>query len=140
MKEFSINEKSIIPSLPPNFHKSLFFTEIQYQTKPSKNIKKYLINLYIQGIDYYSSTKQQDLSLYFQTKLLNLMKEVDYFEKTLSKKETEININIDSEKKNILSKAENIENNIYQIIDKEMQEQKNKFLNNLSIKKKIFSI
>ena len=140
MKEFSINEKSIIPSLPPNFHKSLFFTEIQYQTKPSKNIKKYLINLYIQGIDYYSSTNQQDLSLYFQTKLLNLMKEVDYFEKTLSKKETEININIDSEKKNILSKAENIENNIYQIIDKEMQEQKNKFLNNLSIKKKIFSI
>jgi len=138
MKEFSINEKSIIPSLPPNFHKSLFFTEIQYQTKPSKNIKKYLINLYIQGIDYYSSTKQQDLSLYFQTKLLNLMKEVDYFEKTLSKKETEININIDSEKKNILSKAENIENNIYQIIDKEMQEQKNKFLNNLSIKKKYF--
>ena len=99
MKTFSNPGISIIPKLPQNYHKSLFFTEIQYKSNPSKKIKKYLINLYIQGIDYYSSTKKQDLSLYFQTKLLNLMKEVDYFENFLSRKESLINIYTESKKK-----------------------------------------
>ena len=53
----------IIPKLPNNFHKSLFFNEIEYQKNPTKKLRRQLINLYIQGIDYYNIHNKKDLSL-----------------------------------------------------------------------------
>lgn len=129
----------IIPKLPSNFHESLFFSEIQYQKNPSKQLKKYLINLYIQGVDYYATTTQKDLSLYFQTKLLNIMKGTDYFEKISSKKIEENNIDelIQSKKDNILNQEKNLDDNINEFIKQQLKEQQDKFFTNLNAKKKL---
>ena len=143
----SINDKRklkaiktlIIPKLPPNFHESLFFSEIQYQIYPSKHLRKYLINLYIQGIDYYSTEKQKDLSLYFQTKLLNLLKGVDYFEKITSKQFDEKNIDtiIESRKSQFLIQKQSIDNNTNKNVEEELKGQQEQFLKKLNMKKKL---
>ena len=140
-----INPKSIksliIPHLPKNFHESLFFSEIQYQQNPTKKLRSYLINLYIQGIDYYNSQNKKDLSLYFQTKLLNIMKGIDYFENTITKKsgerEIEIDSNIDEEKQKILEKEKNISDKFDKVINEELRGQQNQFLVNLNMKKNL---
>ena len=141
-----INQKSIktliIPHLPNNFHESLFFSEIQYQENPTKKLRNNLINLYIQGIDYYNSQNKKDLSLYFQTKLLNTMKEIDYFEKTITKKsgekEKEINSFIDEEKQKILEKEKNISDKIDKVLNEQLRGQQNQFLVNLNMKKNLY--
>ena len=129
----------IIPKLPPNFHESLFFTEIQYQKNPSNHLKKYLINLYIQGVDYYATTNQKDLSLYFETKLLNIMKSVDYFEKITSKKfdENDLDTLVESQKEKILNQEKNIENNIDNFLKEQLKGQQDQFLTKLNMKKKL---
>ena len=140
-----INVKSIksliIPHLPKNFHESLFFSEIQYQQNPTKKLRSYLINSYIQGIDYYNSQNKKDLSLYFQTKLLNIMKGIDYFENTITKKsgerETEIDSYINTEKQKILEQEKNINDKIDKIINEQLRGQQNQFLVNLNMKKNL---
>ena len=129
----------IIPKLPSNFHESLFFSEIQYEKNPSKKLKNYLINLYIQGVDYYTTTNQKDLSFYFQTKLLKIMKGTDYFEKISSKKIEENNIDelIESQKEKFLNQEKNIDDNINNFIIKQLKEQQEQFLLNLTTKKKL---
>ena len=139
IKKLRTIKSLIIPELPPNFHESLFFTEIEYQKNPSKHLKKYLINLYIQGVDYYATTNQKDLSLYFQTKLLNIMKGVDYFEKISSKKfdENDLDTLIESQKEKILNQEKNIENNVDNFIEEQLKGQQDQFLKNLNAKKNL---
>jgi len=139
IKKLRTIKSLIIPELPPNFHESLFFTEIEYQKNPSKHLKKYLINLYIQGVDYYATTNQKDLSLYFQTKLLNIMKGVDYFEKISLKKfdENDLDTLIESQKEKILNQEKNIENNVDNFIEEQLKGQQDQFLKNLNAKKKL---
>ena len=125
-----INSQLIIPKLDSNFHESIFFLEIQFRKTPSKEIKEKLINYYIKGVDYYTSTNQKDFSLYFQTKLLNIMKEQDHFEKTVQSKLIE---------EDYKEKINNILNNTKDAsstINEEIEKQKEKFLFNLSFKKK----
>lgn len=127
-------KQRIIPVLDDNFHESIFFLEIQYKKTPVKEIKYKLINYYIKGVDYYTGTNHKDFSLYFQTKLLNIMKEQDHFEKTVEAKMKEENL---SEKINeMLNKAKNIDTFQKNTIDDEIQKQKDQFLFNLSFKKK----
>ena len=139
IKKLRTIKSLIIPELPPNFHESLFFTEIEYQKNPSKHLKKYLINLYIQGVDYYATTNQKNLSLYFQTKLLNIMKGVDYFEKISSKKfdENDLDTLIESHKEKILNQEKNIENNVDNFIEEQLKGQQDQFLKNLNAKKNL---
>ena len=129
----------IIPKLPINYHESLFFSEIQYQTNPSKQLKKYLINLYIQGIDYYSAMNQIDLSLYFQTKLIEIMKRVDYFEKLSSKKyiENDFDTLVESRKRELLIHIEDIENNWKKNIKEQFDAQQKQFSDKLRIKRNL---
>ena len=129
----------IIPKLSPNFHESLFFTEIQYQKNPSNHLKKYLINLYIQGVDYYATTNQKDLSLYFESKLLNIMKSVDYFEKITSKKfdENDLDTLVESQKEKILNQEKKIEDNVDNFLKQQLKGQQDQFLTKLNMKKKI---
>ena len=139
IKKLRTIKSLIIPELPPNYHESLFFTEIEYQKNPSKHLKKYLINLYIQGVDYYATTNQKDLSLYFQTKLLNIMKGEDYFEKISSKKfyENDLDTLIESQKEKILNQEKNIESNVDNFIEEQLKGQQDQFLKNLNAKKKL---
>ena len=129
----------IIPKLPINFHESLFFSEIQYQTNPSKQLKKYLINLYIQGIDYYSAMNQTELSLYFQTKLIDIMKRADYFEKISSKKyiENDFDTLVESRKRELLIHREDIENNWKKNIKEQIDAQHKQFSDKLRIKRNL---
>ena len=132
----------IIPKLPNNFHKSLFFNEIEYQKNPTKKLRRQLINLYIQGIDYYNIHNKKDLSLYFQTKLLNIMKGgIDYFEKLIEKKfeenKNEINNYIEEETQRCIKQEKLMEDNINKIIKVHLEKQKNKFLTSLSKKRKL---
>jgi len=127
-------KQRIIPVLDDNFHESIFFLEIQYKKTPVKEIKDKLINYYIKGVDYYTGTNHKDFSLYFQTKLLNIMKEQDHFERTVEAKVKEENF---SEKINeMLNKTKNIYTFQKSTIDDEIQKQKDQFLFNLSFKKK----
>ena len=127
-------KESIIPKLDNNFNESIFFLEIQYKKSPSKEIKEKLINYYIKGVDYYTGTNQKDFSLYFQTKLLNIMKEQDHFEKTVESKLKEEN---QKEKINeILDKANNTDIIKKNTINEDLQKQKEQFLFNLSLKKR----
>ena len=127
-------KQRIIPVLDDNFHESIFFLEIQYKKTPVKEIKDKLINYYIKGVDYYTSTNHKDFSLYFQTKLLNIMKEQDHFERTIEAKMKEENL---TEKINeMVNKAKNIDTFQKNTIDDEIQKQKDQFLFNLSFKKK----
>ena len=140
-KKLKIIKSLIIPQLPSDFHQSLFFSEIEYKKNPSKQLRKQLINLYMQGIDYYNTKNKKDLSLYFQTKLLNIMKGVDYFEKILEKKteenEDEIDKFIETKKFKCLQQEKNIENNLNKNITEQLKGQEDQFLHNLSIKKKL---
>lgn len=127
-------KERIIPKLDDNFHETIFFLEIKFRKNPTKEIKEKLINYYIKGVDYYTSTNQKDFSLYFQTKLLNIMKEQDHFEKTIQSKLIEED---QTEKINeILSKAKNNDDNRKNAINNDFQKQKEQFLFNLSFKKK----
>ena len=127
-------KERIIPKLDNNFHESIFFLEIQYKKSPSKEIKEKLINYYIKGVDYYTGTNQKDFSLYFQTKLLNIMKEQDHFEKTVESKLKEEN---QKEKINeIFDKANNTDIIKKNTINEDLQKQKEQFLFNLSLKKR----
>ena len=132
----------IIPKLPNNFHKSLFFNEIEYQKNPSKKLRRQLINLYIQGIDYYNIQDKKDLSLYFQTKLLNIMKGgIDYFEKLIEKKfeenKNKINNYIEEETQRCINQEKLMEVNINKVIKVHLKEQKNQFLTSLNGKRKL---
>ena len=130
----SINKKErIIPKLDDNFHESIFFLEIQYKKTPLKEIKEKLINYYIKGVDYYTGTNHKDFSLYFQTKLLNIMKEQDHFEKTIERKMGDENY---QEKINeLVKRAKDIEINQKNTIKNDIQKQKDQFLFNLSFRK-----
>ena len=125
-----LNPERILPKLDDNFHESIFFLEIQFGKTPTKEIKEQLINYYIKGVDYYTSINQKDFSLYFQTKLLNIMKDQDHFEKTIQNKliEEDYKEKID----NIINNANDASNTI----NDEIQKQKEQFLFNLSFKKK----
>ena len=125
-----LNPERILPKLDDNFHESIFFLEIQFSKTPTKEIKEQLINYYIKGVDYYTSINQKDFSLYFQTKLLNIMKDQDHFEKTIQNKliEEDYKEKID----NIINNANDASNTI----NDEIQKQKEQFLFNLSFKKK----
>ena len=126
----SIPSQLIIPKLDSNFHESVFFLEIQFRKTPTKEIKEKLIKYYIKGVDYYTSTNQKDFSLYFQTKLLNIIKEQDHFEKTVQSKLIE---------EDYKEKINNILNNTKdasKTINEEIEKQKENFLFNLSFKKK----
>ena len=126
----NIHPQLIIPQLDSNFHESIFFLEIQFRKTPTKEIKEKLIKYYIKGVDYYTSTNQKDFSLYFQTKLLNIMKEQDHFEKTVQSKLIEEDY---KEKiNNILNNTKDASNTI----NEEIEKQKEQFLFNLSFKKK----
>ena len=128
-------KERIIPKLDNNFHESIFFLEIEFSKNRTKEIKEKLINYYIKAVDYYTSTNQKDFSLYFQTKLLTIMKgQDDHFEKIVQKKlkEEDNKEKIDE----IINKEKDIENIRKETIDNEIQKQKEQFLFNLSFKKK----
>ena len=127
-------KERIIPKLDDNFHETIFFLEIKFRKNPTKEIKEKLINYYIKGVDYYTSTNQKDFSLYFQTKLLNIMKEQDHFEKTIQSKLIEEDHK--EEIKEIVSKAKDNDENRRNVINNDIQKQKEQFLFNLSFKKK----
>ena len=132
----------IIPKLPNDFHKSLFFKEIEYQKNPSKKLRHQLINLYIQGIDYYNIQDKKDLSLYFQTKLLTLMKGgVDYFEKLIEQKfeenKNEINNYIEKESQKCIEQVKKFNDNMDKVVNAHLKEQENQFITNLRKKRKL---
>ena len=132
----------IIPKLPNDFHKSLFFKEIEYQKNPSKKLRHQLINLYIQGIDYYNIQDKKDLSLYFQTKLLTLMKGgVDYFEKLIEQKfeenKNEINNYIEKESHKCIEQVKKFNDNMDKVVNAHLKEQENQFITNLRKKRKL---
>lgn len=128
-------KERIIPKLDDNFHESIFFLEIKFSKTPTKEIKEKLIDYYIKGVDYYTSTNQKDFSLYFQTKLLNIMKDVDTFEKIVEnklvdEKEQKEKINL------LLNKAKDMDTKPKYTINNEIQKQQDQFLFNLAQKKK----
>ena len=125
-----LNPERILPKLDDNFHESIFFLEIQFSKTPTKEIKEQLINYYIKGVDYYTSINQKDFSLYFQTKLLNIMKDQDHFEKTIQNKL------IEEDYKEKIDNIINNSNDASNTINDEIQKQKEQFLFNLSFKKK----
>ena len=128
------NNERIIPKLENNFHESLFLLEIQFKKTPTKEIKEKLINYYIKGVDYYTGINQRDFSLYFQTKLLNIMKEQDHFERTIKNKMVEEDY---TDKINEIMKKYNEINDVPKnTINDEFQKQKENFLFNLAFKKK----
>ena len=132
----------IIPKLPNDFHKSLFFMEIEYQKNPSKTLRHQLINLYIQGIDYYNIQDKKDLSLYFQTKLLSIMKGgVDYFEKLIEQKfeenKNEINNYLEKESQKCMEQVKKFNDNMDKVVNVHLKEQENQFLTNLRKKRKL---
>ena len=132
----------IIPKLPNDYHKSLFFKEIEYQKNPSKKLRHQLINLYIQGIDYYNIQDKKDLSLYFQTKLLTLMKGgVDYFEKLIEQKfeenKNEINNYIEKESQKCIEQVKKFNDNMDKVVNAHLKEQENQFITNLRKKRKL---
>jgi hypothetical protein len=128
-------KERIIPKLDENFHESIFFLEIQYKKTPLKEIKEKLINYYIKGVDYYTGNNQKDFSLYFQTKLLNIMKEQDHFEKTIKSKLKEEDTK--AKIKEILEKANDVDLIKKNTINTDLQKQKEQFLFNLSYKKRL---
>ena len=128
-------KERIIPKLDSNFHESIFFLEIDFSKNRTKEVKEKLINYYIKAVDYYTSTNQKDFSLYFQTKLLTIMKgQDDHFEKTIQKKLKEEDHKNEIEE--ILNKEKDIESIQKETIDNELQKQKEQFLFNLSFRKK----
>ena len=132
----------IVPKLPKDFHKSLFFSEIEYQKYPTKKLRNQLINLYIQGIDYYNIQNQKDLSLYFQTKLLDIMKGgIDYFEKRVEKEfeENKIDINnyIEEQMQSCFDQEKKIDGNINNVLKENLKEQKEQLFEKIKSKKKL---
>lgn len=132
----------IVPKLPKDFHKSLFFSEIEYQKYPNKKLRNQLINLYIQGIDYYNIQNQKDLSLYFQTKLLDIMKGgIDYFEKRVEKEfeENKIDINnyIEEQMQSCFDQEKKIDVNINNVLEENLKEQKEQLFEKIKSKKKL---
>ena len=132
----------IVPKLPKDFHKSLFFSEIEYQKYPTKKLRNQLINLYIQGIDYYNIQNQKDLSLYFQTKLLDIMKGgIDYFEKRVEKEfeENKIDINnyIEEQMQSCFDQEKKIDDNINNVLKENLKEQKEQLFEKIKSKKKL---
>ena len=132
----------IVPKLPKDFHKSLFFSEIEYQKYPNKKLRNQLINLYIQGIDYYNIQNQKDLSLYFQTKLLDIMKGgIDYFEKRVEKEfeENKIDINnhIEEQMQSCFDQEKKIDDNINNVLKENLKEQKEQLFEKIKSKKKL---
>ena len=130
----NLKKDKIIPKLDDNFQQSIFFLEIKFRITPTKEIKEKLIDYYIKGVDFYTSTNQKDFSLYFQTKLLNIMKEQDHFEKTIENKLVEKD---QKEKINfLLNKAKEMNTTPKNTINNEIQKQEDQFLFNLAQKKK----
>ena len=132
----------IVPKLPKDFHKSLFFSEIEYQKYPTKKLRNQLINLYIQGIDYYNIQNQKDLSLYFQTKLLDIMKGgIDYFEKRVEKEfeENKIDINnyLEEQMQSCFDQEKKIDGNINNVLKENLKEQKEQLFEKIKSKNKL---
>jgi hypothetical protein len=127
-------KERIIPQLDSNFHESIFFLEIQFKKTPTKEIKEKLINYYIKGVDYYTGINKRDFSLYFQTKLLNIMKDQDHFEKTIESKMPEIDHS--AKIKAIMNKYKDMDDIQNNTLNDEIQKQREKFLFNLAFKKK----
>ena len=130
----NLKKERVVPKLDDNFHETIFFLEIKFRKTPTKEIKEKLINYYIKGVDYYTSTNQKDFSLYFQTKLLNIMKDQDHFEKTIQSKLKEEDFK--GKIKEILNEAKENDDNGKNALNNDIQKQKEQFLFNLSFKKK----
>ena len=132
------SKKLITLKLDDNFHESLFFLEIQYEKTPTKKIKDKLTDYYMKAIDYYSSKhSKKDFSLYFQSKLLSLLKGEDYFEKVTKAAENE-NI-IEEEKKELnylLTKEKKLHQDSKRIIQNDLNKQSKDFLLKLTSKLK----
>ena len=121
-----------ISVVPEDFYESIFFSEIEYKNHPSKVLKNKLISLYIQAVDYHTAKNENDISLYFQNKLLHMLQRQDDL----------IKVEINEEEQN--KKIEEIVNDVKKIekaqndaLNNDMKKQKEKFLGNLYKKKRV---